>query len=76
MFLSNERILMVNATLISAFAKYANGIDGSDEHLPEELLQAPEVVVPANLVASGVFVPPCLPHVQEMHTAIWTGLQK
>ncbi len=72
----NFLMLPENAALISSFAKYANGIDGSDEHMPEELLQAPEVVVPADLVASGVFVPPCPPHVQEMYTAIWTGLQK
>jgi spermidine/putrescine transport system substrate-binding protein len=42
-----------NAALISAFAKYANGIKGSDKFMPEELRSAPEINVPAELESAS-----------------------
>ena len=65
-----------NAAMISAFARYANGIAGSAEFMPEDMKTAPEIVIPAELVAAGHFLPTCSPKAQEYYTAIWTELQK
>ncbi len=65
-----------NAALISAFARYANGISGSAEFMPADMKTAPEIQVPADLVAAGHFLPTCSPKAQEYYTAIWTELQK
>jgi spermidine/putrescine transport system substrate-binding protein len=65
-----------NAAMISSFARYANGISGSAEFMPEDMKTAPEIVVPAELVSAGHFLPTCSPKAQEYYTAIWTELQK
>lgn len=65
-----------NAALISAFARYANGITGSEAFMPEDMKDAPEIVVPEELKAAGVFLPTCTGKAQEYITAIWTELQK
>ena len=65
-----------NAALISAFARYANGIAGSDAFMPEDMKTAPEIVVPEEFKAAGKFLPNCSPKAQESYTAIWTELQK
>jgi spermidine/putrescine-binding protein len=57
-----------NAALISAFANYANGIKGSEPYLPNEMVGAPEVDIPADAVAKGHFLKPCPPAVQELYT--------
>jgi spermidine/putrescine transport system substrate-binding protein len=69
-------MLPENAALISAFARYANGIAGSGEFLPEDMKTAPEVVIPEEFRAAGHFLPTCGPKAQEYITAIWTELQK
>ncbi len=65
-----------NAAMISSFARYANGIAGSDAFMPEDMKTAPEVVTPEAFKASGKFLPTCSPKAQEYMTAIWTELQK
>jgi spermidine/putrescine transport system substrate-binding protein len=65
-----------NAAMISAFARYANGIAGSDAFMPEDMKTAPEVVTPAALAGAGVFTQTCTGKAQEYMTAIWTELQK
>ncbi|RGP35766.1 extracellular solute-binding protein [Pseudotabrizicola alkalilacus] len=65
-----------NAAMISAFARYANGIAGSEEFMPEDMKSAPEVVTPEEHKAAGVFLPTCSPTAQQYMTAIWTELMK
>jgi spermidine/putrescine transport system substrate-binding protein len=65
-----------NAAMISAFAKYANGIKGSDKFLPEEMKTAPELVVPPEYEKAGEFLLSCEPETQQLYTRIWTELQK
>lgn len=65
-----------NAAMISAFARYANGIAGSDAFMPEDMKTAPEVATPAEHVAAGKFLPTCSAKATEYVTAIWTELQK
>lgn len=65
-----------NAALISAFARYANGIAGSEAFMPEDMKTAPEIVIPEELVSAGHFLHTCTGKGQEYITAIWTELQK
>jgi spermidine/putrescine transport system substrate-binding protein len=65
-----------NAAMISAFARYANGIAGSEAFMPADMVGAPELVIPAELADKGVFLKTCGPKAQEYITAIWTELQK
>lgn len=65
-----------NAALMSAFARYANSIKGSEEFMPEDMKTAPEVIIPQQYVSAGEFYPTCPPEAQKMYTKIWTELQK
>ncbi|MEX0340272.1 MAG: extracellular solute-binding protein [Arenibacterium sp.] len=65
-----------NAALISEFARYANGIVGSEDYMPEDMKTAREVVIPEELKDKGVFIPTCAPETQALYTRIWTDLQK
>ena len=65
-----------NAALISEFARYANGIMGSDPFMPEDMKTAREIIIPEDLKAKGVFTTTCDPDVQQIYTRIWTDLQK
>jgi spermidine/putrescine transport system substrate-binding protein len=65
-----------NAALISAFARYANGIAGSEPFMPEDMKTAPEIVAPDEVAAAGKFMPTCSKAAKDIYTAIWTELQK
>ncbi len=65
-----------NAALISEFARYANGIMGSDAYMPEEMKTAREIIIPEELKDKGQFTSTCAPEVQKIYTRIWTDLQK
>ncbi len=63
-----------NAALISNFARYANGITGSEPYMDEVMQDAPEIVVPADLVDAGRFGQACPQEITDIHTQIWTEL--
>ncbi|MCV0397795.1 MAG: extracellular solute-binding protein [Rhizobiaceae bacterium] len=65
-----------NAAMLSSFARYANGIKGSEQYMPEDMKTAPEIVIPEELEAAGKFNLACPPEVQQLYTRIWTDLQK
>lgn len=65
-----------NAALISGFARYANGIAGAEEFMPEDMKTAPEIVIPAEYRDAGIFLPTCPSSATQIYTQIWTDLQK
>jgi spermidine/putrescine transport system substrate-binding protein len=65
-----------NAAMISEFARYSNGIVGSEKFMPADMATAPEVNIPADVLARGELLHPCPPEVQELYTRIWTEIQK
>lgn len=65
-----------NAAMVSAFARYANGIKGSEAFMPEDMKTAPEINVPAEFVAAGKFSLTCPAEVNDIYTKIWTELMK
>jgi spermidine/putrescine transport system substrate-binding protein len=65
-----------NAAMISSFARYANGVAGSEEFMPEDMKTAPEIVTPAEFAAAGQFLPTCPQSAVDLYTAMWTELLK
>jgi len=72
----NFVMLPENAALVSAFARYANGIKGSEEFMPDDMKDAPEIIIPDEFASAGKFLLACSPEATELYTAIWTELQK
>ncbi len=64
-----------NAALISNFARYANGVTGSENFMDPEIMEAPEIVMPADAPAPE-FVPPCGEEVMSLYQKIWTDLKR
>ncbi len=65
-----------NAAMLSNFAKYANGIKGSEAFMDAAMKDAPELVIPPELEKAGEFLLTCQPDVQQLYTKIWTEIQK
>lgn len=65
-----------NAAMLSNFARYANGIKGSEEFMDEEMATAPEVVIPEELADAGYISKTCDPATQQIYSKIWTELTK
>ena len=63
-----------NAALLSEYAGFANGIQGSEPYMPEDMKNAPEVNIPEEFAGKGKFNQICPPEVQEKYTAIWKEL--
>lgn len=61
-----------NAAMISNFARYANGVTGSEEFMDEVMREAPEIVVAPELAAAGKFSPACPQEVNDLQSQIWT----
>lgn len=64
-----------NAALTSNFARYANGVLGSDKFMDPEMLSAPEIVMPADAPVPD-FVKPCGQDVVTLYNRVWTSLKK
>jgi spermidine/putrescine transport system substrate-binding protein len=64
-----------NAAMISNFARYANGITGSEAYMDPALAVAPELNIPDELKAAGHFTQLCSPETQDIYTRIWTEIQ-
>ena len=63
-----------NAAMISEFARYANGVEGSDEFMPEDMTTAPEIVVAPEHEEAAYFSVTCPAETQQLYTQIWTEL--
>ncbi len=63
-----------NAGMISAFARYSNGIMGSEQYMPADMQGAPELTLPEP--NKGVFSKTCPADIAEIMTRIWTEIQK
>ena len=63
-----------NAAMLSAFARYQNGILGSEQFMPADMQGAPELTLPEP--NKGVFLHACPPEVNEIMSRIWTEVQK
>ena len=64
-----------NAALISMFARYANGIKGSEQFMEADFANAPEIKAPTGS-PEPEFVPPCSKEVVDQYNKIWTNLLK
>ncbi len=65
-----------NAAGLSAFARYANGIAGSEAFMPADMKDAPELTLPADSAAYSEFSTACSPEATEIYSKIWTELMK
>jgi spermidine/putrescine transport system substrate-binding protein len=65
-----------NAAGLSAFARYGNGIAGSEKFMPADMKDAPELTIPKDMEGKYEFSTACPPEVVDIYTKIWTELMK
>jgi spermidine/putrescine transport system substrate-binding protein len=64
-----------NAALISNYARYGNGIAGSEAFMDEVMTDAPEIAIPEEHRAAGHFLPTCPASATDLYSRIWTEVQ-
>ena len=69
----NFMMLPENAALVTNYARYSNGITGSEAFVEPVLAAAPELNPPAGVPAPE-FVPNCSPATVKLYDRIWTKL--
>ncbi|WP_306115564.1 MULTISPECIES: extracellular solute-binding protein [unclassified Roseovarius] len=62
-----------NAAMITNYARYSNGIKGSEAFVDADLSGAPEMTPPADAPAPE-FIPTCSPESTELYDRVWTKL--
>ena len=62
--------------MISAFARYANGIKGSEPFMPADMKDAPGNRHSRRSSRRRALSTACPPEVNEIYTKIWTELLK
>lgn len=62
-----------NAAKITNYARYSNGIKGSEAFVDAELSDAPEMTPPADAPAPE-FIPTCSPESTALYDRVWTKL--
>ncbi|WP_281953663.1 extracellular solute-binding protein [Pseudophaeobacter arcticus] len=65
-----------NAAMISNYTMYSNGIEGSEEFMTPELVNARELSVPEELKGAAIEQRLCSREAQDLYTRIWTELTR
>lgn len=65
-----------HAAMLSNFARYGNGITGSEAFMDPAMASAPEISIPPELVSAGHFGQTCSQEVQDIRTQIWTEVMQ
>ena len=65
-----------NAAILSNFTRYANGVAGSETFMDKQMLDAPEIKVPAEFADATYFARTCSPEIEKMYSRIWTDVKK
>ena len=70
----NFMLIPENAAMLTNFARFSAGVDGTEPFLDADLKMAPEVNPPVDAILE--FVPPCEDKMIQMYDRIWTNLLK
>jgi spermidine/putrescine transport system substrate-binding protein len=65
-----------NAAMISNFARYRDGMMGSEQYYEATLKAAPEINISEDTLKLGTFLETCSPETQELYAKIWTDVAK
>jgi spermidine/putrescine transport system substrate-binding protein len=65
-----------NAAMISNFARYRDGMMGSEQYYDAALKSSPEINISEETLKLGTFLGTCAPETQELYAKIWTEVAK